>query len=197
MAEQPNSMRLLGFISDNLKTLEKDAEFASENARDRDERKNHEATHDTIRNIQRMVKKVIQELAAARLTKIETPMGVIYIEKRGDREENDRIKIYDSELRYLEYMTYDDETSYKNDIFDHVSKCQTIDEILDLLGIHSRTISEDWQNLLEDLYGFDGYYFAGNAPCLKEDDSLIYEEKLMENEYINRIGKFYILQSDH
>ncbi len=67
-----------------------------------------------------------------------------------------------------------------------------LDDLLEGLGIDSYSTSEDWTNLLEDMY-------QGRAKLVygkwidETDGSEITEQVVMDNEWVNKIGNTYIL----
>lgn len=135
---------------------------------------------------------------------ITTQVGVLYMEKETEREEADRIKIYDSKERYLEYLSissvseYESVTQYCNKVIRHLEGCTAIEEILFYLGIESYTVGKDWTDLLEDIYTHEGYEYDEKAQKYIElpDGDEITEQSVMENEYVNVIGDLFVLNCD-
>lgn len=135
---------------------------------------------------------------------ITTPVGVLYMEKESEREETDRIKIYDSKERYLEYLSissvseFESVMQYCNKIIRHLEGCTSIDEILSYLGIESYTTGSDWTNLLEDIYTHEGYTFDADKNAYVElpNGDEITEQSIMENEWVNIIGDMFVLNCD-
>ena len=72
---------------------------------------------------------------------------------------------------------------------------QTIDEILAFLWIQAYTVSDSWIDLLEDIYGVDGYeYDLDKDRYVKlPDGEILTEEVIAKNDYVNKIGNMYIL----
>lgn len=132
------------------------------------------------------------------MKKIETVFGILYIEEENDREETHRIKIYDSEMRYFDYYSLDylEEgvtiAAFVEEQAKWLSERKSLDDLLEGLGVDSYSVSEDWTNLLEDMY-------HGNAELTdgkwidSTDGSEITEQVIMENEWVNKIGNTYIL----
>lgn len=132
------------------------------------------------------------------MRKIETPFGILYIEEENDREETHRIKIYDSEMRYFDYYSLDyleDGVTIAEFVEEQVKWLagrKKLDDLLEGLGIDSYSTSEDWTNLLEDMY-------QGRAKLVygkwidETDGSEITEQVVMDNEWVNKIGNTYIL----
>lgn len=122
---------------------------------------------------------------------IKTNFGTLYVENFKEREEKDRIKIFDSEKRYLDYfcIEYLEEhakinkiTSYQqlNKYLDGLKQCSRVKNGLHYLGVCYQKVSSDWTeiaNLLEEITGYE--YKT--------------EKQLMSNEWVNKIGKHYIL----
>ena len=132
------------------------------------------------------------------MRKIETPFGILYIEEENDREETHRIKIYDSEMRYFDYYSLDylEEgvtiAEFVEEQVKWLAGRKKLDDLLEGLGIDSYSTSEDWTNLLDDMY-------QGRAKLVygkwidETDGSEITEQVVMDNEWVNKIGKTYIL----
>lgn len=132
---------------------------------------------------------------------ITTPVGTLYMEHESEREELDRIKIYDSKHRYLEYLPldsvseYETVTQYCNKVIRRLEQCETTDEILSYLGIESYTLGKTWTDLLEDIYNFDGYEFDEDTKKYVELPSReeITEQSVMDNDCVNVIGDTLVL----
>lgn len=133
------------------------------------------------------------------LVELSLKFGRVFIENPNSLEERDRIKIYDSRKRYLEYLPLCSVCVPIEDYFDTVveafKRMNSMDEFLDYIGVDSRTVSDKWSNLLEDIYGVDGYSYNPNNDkyyCL-DNGRQITEKTLLENEYVNFIGNQYVL----
>lgn len=127
--------------------------------------------------------------------------GVLYMEAENEREETDRIKIYDSKNRYLEYLPlesvseYETVSQYCNKVIRRLEECETVEEIVEYLGIESYTIGTSWTDLLEDIYKFDGYEYDSETEkyITVPDGEEITERKVLDNDWVNRIGDNLIL----
>lgn len=132
------------------------------------------------------------------MKKIETLFGILYIEEENDREETHRIKIFDSEMRYFDYYSLDylEEgvtiSSFVEEQAKWIEGRKSLDDLLEGLGIDSYSVSEDWTDLLEDMYHGDAQ-LEGDKWIDKTDGSEITEQVIMENEWVNKIGNTYIL----
>lgn len=135
---------------------------------------------------------------------ITTKAGNLYMEAENEREESDRIKLYDSEFRYLDYLplecvsAYETVAQYCNKVIRRLEECDSVDEILKYLGISSYTTGKSWTDLLEDIYSFDGYGYDSEADRYYELPSKdeITRKTVLENECVNIIGYTYILRCD-
>lgn len=115
------------------------------------------------------------------MRKLKTKFGTLYIEEPTDnRADEDRYVIEDSYRRWFDYFTTEtvEETwgSYENFFNDFQNSLEKFDEpqdLLDYLGINYEVASTDWKDLLE--------YTGG--------DSI---EDVLSNEYVNKIGNYYI-----
>lgn len=134
------------------------------------------------------------------MKKIETAFGILYIEEENDREETGRIKIFDSEMRYFDYynLEYLEEgktiTKFVEETAKWIAECKSLDCLLEELGINYYTKSEDWTDLLEEMFEsarcVDGKWYDAI------DGSEITEQTVMENDYVNKVGDVYIFVSD-
>lgn len=117
-----------------------------------------------------------------------TTLGILYIESLDDREEVDKVKVYDSDENYLDYLPIE------------VQEDETEQEIYD-----------GYLSMLESFTSVDGlmdwlvceYEFIGS----KEDTIEYLHEELnwdlpsdnynpLDNEWVNRIGDTYIVVSE-
>lgn len=134
---------------------------------------------------------------------VNTQVGVLYMEEIDQREESDRIKLYDSEHRYFDYLPLENIAqeaigSYCKNVIAQLEKLETIDKILAFLWIRAYTVSESWIDLLEDIYGLDGYeYDLDNDRFVKlPDGEILTEEVIAKNDFVNKIGNTYVLNCE-
>lgn len=114
--------------------------------------------------------------------------GKFYIENFDEREEKDRVKIYDSDENYLDYLPIEEddtpiEEQYNNYV-EMLESFKTIEEMMDWLvcdcefmGDKDRTIEYLHEELNWDL-PIENY-------------------NPLDNEWVNRIGDTYIVVSDY
>lgn len=114
--------------------------------------------------------------------------GNFFIENFDEREEEDRVKIYDSDENYLDYLPLEEddtpiEEQYNNYV-EMLEQFKTIEEMIDWLvcdcefiGNKDRTIEYLHKELNWDLPGKD--------------------YNPLDNEWVNRIGDTYIVVSDY
>ena len=114
--------------------------------------------------------------------------GKFYIENFDEREEQDRIKIYDSDENYLDYLPIEEddtpiEEQYNNYV-EMLEQFKTIEEMMDWLvcdcefiGNKDRTIEYLHKELNWDLPS-ENY-------------------NPLDNEWVNRIGDTYIVVSEY
>ena len=110
--------------------------------------------------------------------------GNFFIENFDEREEQDRIKIYDSDENYLDYLPLEEddtpiEEQYNNYI-EMLEQFTTIEELMDWLVCDYEFIGnkEEMINYLHDELNWE----------LPSEDY-----NPLKNEWINRIGDIYIL----
>lgn len=129
------------------------------------------------------------------LQSVETKFGTIYIETLiGEREEEDRIKIYDSLKRYMNYI----ETEWIEDrakVFGNtmeeelasyigeMPECLAIKELVLYLGVEYELVTKDLEEAASYMRSF----------CIDEYHS---EDELLTNEWVNKIGDYYIVVSE-
>ena len=128
------------------------------------------------------------------LREIKTPVGTIYIENFFFREEKDRIKLYDSDRRYLDYFTTEsifETAKVKNcssiilieEYIKNMKKCSTIDKLLAYISISWDEYSVDWEMIADKLVE-------------RKEHQINSVGELLENEWVNRIGDYYILMNE-
>lgn len=110
--------------------------------------------------------------------------GKFYIENFDEREEQDRVKIYDSDENYLDYLPIEeDETPIEeqyNNYIEILEQFKTVEELMDWLVCDYEFIGnkEEMINYLHDELNWE----------LPSEDY-----NPLKNEWINRIGDVYIL----
>lgn len=114
--------------------------------------------------------------------------GKFYIENFDEREEKDRVKIYDSDENYLDYLPLEEddtpiEEQYNNYV-EMLESFKTIEEMLDWLVCDCEFIG-DKEEMIDYLHD------ELNWELPSED----YDP--LKNEWINRIGDVYILISEN
>lgn len=114
--------------------------------------------------------------------------GKFYIENFDEREEEDRVKIYDSDENYLDYLPLEEddtpiEEQYNNYV-EMLEQFKTIEELMDWLVCDCEFIGnkEEMIDYLHDELNWE----------LPSED---YDP--LKNEWINRIGDVYILISEN
>jgi hypothetical protein len=114
--------------------------------------------------------------------------GNFFIENFDEREEKDRVKIYDSDENYLDYLPIEEDDTPIEEQYNHyvemLESFKTIEVLL------------DWLNC--------DYEFCGTK---KETIQYLHEElnwdlpskdyNPLDNEWVNRIGNIYIVVSEY
>ena len=114
--------------------------------------------------------------------------GNFFIENFDEREEQNRIKIYDSDENYLDYLPFkEDDTPIKeqyNNYIEMLEQFKTVEELMDWLVCDCEFIGnkEEMINYLHDELNWE----------LPSED---YDP--LKNEWINKIGDVYILISEN
>lgn len=132
------------------------------------------------------------------MIEINTKIGSLFVEEIDKREENERIKVYDSLGRYFDYFSikriYEDGYTLKKfytQLKLDLAKKESIDELLEYFGASAWTACTKWEDLIDDIY--DGYaeYRSGDWIDIR-DDSVISEKSILKNEWVNKIGETFI-----
>ena len=115
--------------------------------------------------------------------------GNFFIENFDEREEQDRIKIYDSDKNYLDYLPLDqidvDDTPIEeqyNNYIEMLESFKTIEEMLDWLVCDCEFIGKKSEAIKYVLTEW-------NLPDEETDP--------LDNEWVNRIGDTYIIVSEY
>ncbi len=120
---------------------------------------------------------------------IEMRFGTIYIEELNNREEEERVKLYDSDMNYLDYLPIEyDEDETEQELYDgYLSMFDTFETVEELM---------DWLVC--------NYEFVGT-----KDEMIKYlheelnwelpseEYNPLDNEWINKIGNHYLLIEEY
>ena len=112
--------------------------------------------------------------------------GKFYIENFDKREEQDRIKIYDSDENYLDYLPLEEddtpiEEQYNNYV-EMLEQFKTIEEMMDWLVCDCEFIGKKSEAIKYVLTEW-------NLPDEETDP--------LDNEWVNRIGDTYIIVSEY
>ena len=115
------------------------------------------------------------------MRKLETKFGTLYIEEPKDnRADEDRYVIEDSYRRWFDYFStetveegWDSYEDFYDDLQKHFKEFEKPEGLLDYLGIDYEVASTNWRDLLK--------YTGGDAI-----------EDVLSNEYVNKIGDYYI-----
>ena len=115
--------------------------------------------------------------------------GKFYIENFDEREEKDRVKIYDSDENYLDYLPLDqidvDDTPIEEQYSNYVEMLEsfkTIEEMMDWLVCDCEFIGKKSEAIKYVLTEW-------NLPDEETDP--------LDNEWVNRIGDTYIIVSEY
>lgn len=118
-------------------------------------------------------------------------LGDFYIEELENREEQDRVKLYDSDYKYLDYLPlerYDDTDStfeeQYNNYLEILGRFDTVEGLMEWLVCETEFIGNKYQML-------DYLVSRLNWDDLSEDYNPL------DNEWVNRIGDVYVLVSEY
>lgn len=118
-------------------------------------------------------------------------LGDFYIEELENREEKDRVKLYDSDENYLDYLPleiYDDtdptlEEQYNN-YLEILGRFDTVEGLMEWLVCETEFIGNKYQML-------DYLVNRLNWDDISEDYNPL------DNEWVNRIGDVYVIVSEY
>ena len=129
------------------------------------------------------------------LHQIKTNFGFIYIEPLvGTREEEDRVKIFDSDTNYIDYIpietllvsaaeqniTVEEEYSKRLNAF---REAETIKDLMDL-------ISQNWITIVDNPFDLE------DKLDIKYIDEKRALHEILNNDCVNKIGQRYILMEE-
>ena len=108
--------------------------------------------------------------------------GTVYMEWYGEQEEEDRIKVFDSDGKYFDYFSVEGLEEVRRrgqsiqdllDIFaDKMAEKESVEAFLDYLGVEWRAI------------------YPSKAALIEATDRDVHE--IDADEWINHIGKYYV-----
>ena len=121
------------------------------------------------------------------MKRLDTKYGTIYIEELDKREEDDRVKIYDSNVHYLDYVPLWDEylidcpkEDQYQDFIDKLKSFDTVERLLEWLVCKYEIIST-----ADEMVAYIVKEWG-----ISNDEA---NAELESNEYINKVGDKYIL----
>lgn len=127
------------------------------------------------------------------LMPIETSYGTLYIEDLNKkREEKDRVKLYDSTQKYLDYFDVEflqhcakligkSQNEILDDAINEIKKCNSVIELCNYLFIRYFLITTSIIEVASNL----------NAICGVDDYHS--ESDILANEWVNKIGDSFII----
>lgn len=110
--------------------------------------------------------------------------GTIYMEYFGEQEEEDRIKVFDSDKEYLDYFSVESLDEIRG-----MYKGLSIQDLLDVYA-DNMTEKESIEALLNYLHIEWYAIYPNKAALIKATDRDVHE--IDEDEWINHIGKYYV-----
>jgi hypothetical protein len=129
------------------------------------------------------------------LYQIKTQFGFIYVEPLvGTREEEDRVKIFDSDTNYIDYIpvdtllssaaeqsiTVEEEYSIRLKAF---REAATIKDLMDL-------ISQNWISIVDNPFDLE------EKLDIKYVDEKRALHEILNNDCVNKVGQYYILMEE-
>lgn len=129
------------------------------------------------------------------LHQIKTNLGFIYVEPLvGTREEEDRVKIFDSDTNYIDYIpvetllmsaaeqsiTVEEEYAIRLKAF---REAETIKDLMDL-------ISQNWISIVDNPFELE------DKLDIKYTDEKRALHEILNNDCVNKVGQYYILMEE-
>ena len=129
------------------------------------------------------------------LHQIQTNLGFIYVEPLvGTREEEDRVKIFDSDTNYIDYIpvetllmsaaeqsiTVEEEYAIRLKAF---REAETIKDLMDL-------ISQNWISIVDNPFELE------DKLDIKYTDEKRALHEILNNDCVNKVGQYYILMEE-
>ena len=129
------------------------------------------------------------------LREVKTPVGTIYIKNFFFREEDERIKIYDSNRKYLDYISMDTIMDWSEEhhcscvtileeYIKYLEKCSTVEKLFEGLGVKCIEYSVEWKVVADKLVEDSEHQI----------NSVM---ELLDNDFVNQIGNYYIYISEN
>lgn len=110
--------------------------------------------------------------------------GTIYMEWYGEQEEEDRIKVFDSDKEYLDYFSVESLEETRS-MYKGLSIQDLLDDYADVMA------GKESVEALLDYLNIDWYaIYPSKAALIEATDRDVHE--IDEDEWINHIGKYYI-----
>lgn len=137
----------------------------------------------------------LQSVLIEPLREINTPIGILYIEDFFFREEDEKIKIYDSDKKYLDYISIDTIMDWSEkyhcscvtileEYIKYLEKCSTVEKLFEGLGVKCIEYSVEWKVVADKLVEDSEHQI----------NSVI---ELLDNDFVNQIGDYYIYISEN
>lgn len=134
------------------------------------------------------------------MIEIHTKIGNLYLEEMPDKRDPLHLNLYDSLHKYI--FRFSIENIKKNRgieeyvccILNFLLSIKSIEQFLEFISIESYTASENWTDLLEDMFGLDNYDYDldNDKYILLLDGSEITEERILKDPLVYKIGETYI-----
>lgn len=137
----------------------------------------------------------LQSVLIEPLREINTPIGILYIEDFLFRVEDQRIKIYDSNKEYMDYISMDTIMDWSEEhhcscvtileeYIKYLEKCSTVEKLFEGLGVKCIEYSVEWKVVADKLVEDSEHQI----------NSVI---ELLDNDFVNQIGDYYIYISEN
>lgn len=118
-------------------------------------------------------------------------LGTFYIEELENREEQDRVKLYDSDEKYLEYLPierYDDtDPTFEEQYQGYIEMLESFKTVPDLM----EWLVSSWEFIGDKDQTIKYLHEELNWDLPSEDYNPL------DNEWVNRIGDIYVVVSEY
>lgn len=134
------------------------------------------------------------------MIEIHTKIGDLYLEEMPDKKDPVHLNLYDSQHKYIFRFSIEDLNincsiaKYVCCILNRLLAIKNVDEFLQFISMESYTASENWTDLLEDMYGLENYEYDLDSDkyILLSDGSEITAKRVLQDALVYKVGETYI-----
>ena len=139
------------------------------------------------------------------MIEIHARIGDLFLEEAPEINGPIKLNLYDSTQKYM--YSFSTENIDKNCslegyiccILNRLLALQSVEELLKFIQLKSWTLSEKWEDLLEDMYGLENidYDKENERFILLTDNTEITEKRVLDDPAVYKIGFGYVYNCDY